>query len=131
MKVLIADDAPDIRAILKQLVGLEGAEVLEAEDGADAVNVFRASRPDLVLLDIDMPRMNGLDAARAIKRMDPQARLVMITANSDRAHVLEAFRIGVVDFIAKPFDPMRVWQVLQQHRGPVRQGAGAGVMTRR
>ncbi|MFN3432518.1 MAG: response regulator, partial [Candidatus Sericytochromatia bacterium] len=79
MKVLIADDAADIRAILKQLVGMEGAEILEAEDGADAVGVYRASRPDLVLLDIDMPRMNGLEAARAIKRLDPHARLVMIT----------------------------------------------------
>lgn len=127
MKVLIADDAADIRAILKQLVGMEGADVIEAEDGAEAVGFYRSARPDLVLLDIDMPRMNGLEAARAIRRMDPQARIIMITANGDRASVVEAYGIGVVDFIVKPFDPMRVWQMLQQHRAPAR----TGVMTRR
>jgi two-component system chemotaxis response regulator CheY len=116
LRVLIADDNFNIRQILAALVEVEGGVAIEAESGAEAVSRYRAHRPDLVLLDIDMPGMSGLEAARAIKRLDPQAVIVMVTGRGERQLVAEAFAIGVQDFLVKAFDPLRVRQLLQKHR---------------
>lgn len=116
LRVLIADDNFNIRQFLAALVEVEGGEVFEAESGAEAISRYRAHKPDLVLLDIDMPGMSGLEAARAIKRLDPQAVIVMVTGRGERQVVAEAFAIGIQDFLVKAFDPLRVRQLLQQHR---------------
>jgi two-component system chemotaxis response regulator CheY len=116
LRVLIVDDNFNIRQILAALVEVEGGTVFEAESGAEAISRYRAHKPNLVLLDVDMPGMSGLEAARAIKRMNPDAAIVMVTGRAERQVVAEAYAIGIQDFLVKAFDPLRVRQLLQQHR---------------
>lgn len=113
MRVLIVDDAPNIRQILKEIVAIDGWEAVEASTGAEAVRLYRQMRPDLVLMDIDMPQLNGLEAARAIRRQDPHARLVMITARGERQTVAQAFEVGIAGFLVKPFEPVKVLQLVR------------------
>jgi two-component system chemotaxis response regulator CheY len=114
MRLLIADDAPNIRAILKEIAAVDGWQPFEAGSGAEAVQVYRLHRPDVVLMDIDMPGLSGLEAARAIKRQHPDAQFIMITGHNERATILDAATIGVFDYLLKPFEPARVLQTLRR-----------------
>lgn len=122
MRILIVDDAPNIREILKAIVAIDGWDAVEAATGAEAVRLYRQTRPDLVLMDVDMPQLNGLEAARVIKRQDPHARLVMVTARGERQTVAQAFEIGIAGFLVKPFEPLKVLQLV---RYLASQGAAA------
>jgi two-component system chemotaxis response regulator CheY len=107
--VLIVDDAEFMRAMLREIVQDLGWSVAaEAGDGADAVELSAQLRPDLVLLDITMPTMDGNEALAAILARDPQAKVVMITALGQKDQVLAAIKLGARDFIIKPFDTERV-----------------------
>jgi two-component system chemotaxis response regulator CheY len=107
--VLIADDALFMRMMLKDLLTMNNLHVVgEAEDGAEAVDKFRKLRPDLVLLDVLMPNMDGLSAAREILDQDPQARIVMLSAMGQSNFLDEARKLGVKNYITKPFSPPRV-----------------------
>ena len=89
------------------LVG-DGYEVLEAENGAQAVDLYRSVKPDVVLMDITMPEMDGLTALREIRTLDPKACVVMLTALGQESVVLEAIKSGARDFVVKPFERDRV-----------------------
>ena len=91
-----------------------GHEVLQAENGADAVRQYAMHHPDAVLLDITMPEMDGLEALKEIRKLDPAARVAMVTAMGQQAIVMEALRAGAKDFILKPFQPDRVLGALQE-----------------
>jgi two-component system chemotaxis response regulator CheY len=91
-------------ALLKQL----GHEAVEASDGAQAVEVFKQVRPDVVLLDITMPVMDGLEALREILALDPKARVAMVTAVGQQKVVMEAMKAGARDFVVKPFETERL-----------------------
>src|SRR5437773_1652226 len=91
-----------------------GHEVLQAENGADAVRQYAQHHPDAVLLDITMPEMDGLEALKEIRKLDPSARVAMVTAMGQQAIVMEALRAGAKDFILKPFQPDRVLGALQK-----------------
>lgn len=107
-KILIVDDAEFLRMrISKMLVG-DGYEVLEAENGAQAVDLYRSVKPDVVLMDITMPEMDGLTALREIRTLDPKACVVMLTALGQESVVLEAIKSGARDFVVKPFERDRV-----------------------
>jgi two-component system chemotaxis response regulator CheY len=107
--VLIVDDAEFMRAMLREIVQDLGWSVAaEAGDGADAIELSARLRPDLVLLDITMPTMDGNEALAAILARDPQAKVVMITALGQKDQVLAAIKLGARDFIIKPFDTERV-----------------------
>jgi two-component system chemotaxis response regulator CheY len=107
-KILVVDDAEFLRVrIAKMLVG-DGHEIVEAENGAKAVNMYKAARPDVVLMDITMPEMDGLSALKAIRAFDPRARVVMLTALGQESVVLEAIKSGARDFVVKPFERDRV-----------------------
>lgn len=116
--VLIVDDAEFMRAMLREIVRDLGWTVAgEAADGPDAVALHAKLNPDLVLLDITMPTMDGNDALAAILARDPQARVVMITALGQKEQVLAAIKLGARDFIIKPFDPERVAATLTRLLG--------------
>ena len=111
--ILIADDAEFMRAILGEIIeDMEWTVAGEASDGKEAIAQYRKLRPDLVLLDITMPNLDGTEALKAILEEDPQAQVVMITALGQKDQVLNAIKAGARDFIIKPFDHDRVAHTL-------------------
>ena len=108
-KVLITDDALFMRATLKAILGSNGfTEIVEASNGQEAVDQYRAHRPDVVLMDITMPVMDGIAATERIREIDPKARIVMCSALGQQDKVLLAVQAGARDFIVKPFEPAKV-----------------------
>ena len=103
-KVLVADDEPDILLVIGEFLSNEGFQVMTAKDGRQAVEKVREYMPDLVLLDIAMPEMNGIEALREIRTFNADVPAIMITAFRDAEKVVEAFRLGAYDCIFKPFD---------------------------
>jgi two-component system chemotaxis response regulator CheY len=107
-KVMVVDDAAFMRVRAAKLLTDLGHEVIQAENGREAVDLYASSRPDAVLLDITMPEMDGLAALKEIKQLDPGARVAMVTAMGQQAIVMEAIKAGARDFVLKPFQPARV-----------------------
>ncbi len=108
-KILLVDDAAFMRMMLKDTLSKEGyTDLFEAVDGADAVDKFGEIGPDLVIMDITMPNMDGLEALKAIRAKDPNANVVMCSAMGQESMVMDAVRSGAKDFIVKPFKPDRV-----------------------
>ena len=108
-KILLVDDAAFMRKMIKDTLIKNGyTEVFEAVDGADAVEKFGEIGPDLVVMDITMPNMDGLEALKAIRAKDGSANVVMCSAMGQEAMVMDAVRSGAKDFIVKPFKPDRV-----------------------
>ena len=107
--IMITDDAMFMRVTLKNMLTANGYQVIaEAADGQDAVAKYAACRPDLVTMDITMPRMDGIEACRTIKAADPTANIIMCTAMGQKNMVIEALQAGAKDFIVKPFKPEQV-----------------------
>ena len=107
-KILVVDDAEFLRVRITKLLTGNGHQVIEADNGLNAVNAYNNGRPDAVLLDITMPEMDGLSALKEIRSGDPNARVVMLTALGQESIVLEAIKFGAKDFVVKPFQPERV-----------------------
>ena len=108
-KILLVDDAAFMRKMIKDTLAKNGyTEVFEAVDGADAVEKFSEIGPDLVVMDITMPNMDGLEALKAIRAKDGSANVVMCSAMGQESMVMDAVRSGAKDFIVKPFKPDRV-----------------------
>ncbi len=114
-RILIVDDAAFTRRMLKDILTKNGYEVIgEAENGQIAVEKYQELHPDLVTMDIIMPQMDGISALKAIKSIDPNARIVMCSAMGQQATVIEAIRAGARDFIVKPFQPERVMEAVKK-----------------
>ena len=107
-KILVVDDAAFMRMRCKKLLSQSGFDVVEAATGAQAVEVYKESRPDVVLLDITMPDMDGLTALKELKKLDPNVKVAMVSAMGQQSVVMEALKFGAQDFLVKPFDPDRV-----------------------
>jgi two-component system chemotaxis response regulator CheY len=105
---LVVDDAAFMRLRATKLLVEAGYQVLEAENGRLAVEVYLRERPDCVLMDITMPEMDGLEALAEIREKDPLARVAMLTAMGQQSIVMAAIKCGARDFIVKPFAPERV-----------------------
>jgi len=91
-----------------QLLTEQGHQVVEAANGAEAIAKYKETRPDGVLLDITMPDVDGLQALKMMKDIDPNARVAMCTAMGQQSIVIEALKSGAIDFVVKPFDANRV-----------------------
>jgi len=105
-RVLVADDASFMRQMIREIVEAEGHEVVgEASDGDEAVEEFKRLHPDVVTMDIVMPRRSGIDAVKGIVALDPSACIVMCSALGQETLVKEALQAGAKDFIVKPFKP--------------------------
>jgi two-component system chemotaxis response regulator CheY len=105
-RILVADDAAFMRQMIREIVEAEGHEVVaEASDGVEAVDQFKTHHPDLVTMDIVMPRRSGIDAVKGILELDSTACVVMCSALGQETLVTEALQAGARDFIVKPFKP--------------------------
>jgi two-component system chemotaxis response regulator CheY len=113
-RILVADDASFMRQIIREILESEGHEIVaEASDGVQAVEAWKKHQPDLVTMDIVMPRRSGIDAVRAIMAIDASARIVMCSALGQETLVTEALQAGAADFIVKPFKPDAVLATLR------------------
>jgi two-component system chemotaxis response regulator CheY len=116
-KVLIVDDAAFIRAMLKRLIEDNGFLVAgEAENGEEAMRLYKSIHPELVIMDITMPLMDGLEATKRIRQIDPDAKIVIISARGEKPMVVKAIEAGAQDFIVKPFEVPRVLKTLNKFR---------------
>jgi len=107
--VLIVDDLTFIKLVLRDLVEKAGFRVVgEASDGEEALAQYQDKRPDVVLLDITMPKMDGLTALKKLLEIDPQANIIMCSALGQQQLIIQAIQMGARDFIVKPFRPERV-----------------------
>ena len=114
-RVLLVDDASFMRMMLKNILVGAGYEVAgEAENGIKAIELFRTIKPDLVIMDIIMPEMGGIDAVREIVKGDPQAKILMCSSMGQQSLVVEAIQAGAKDFIIKPFQPSNVLEAVKK-----------------
>ncbi|MCW2277931.1 response regulator [Heliophilum fasciatum] len=114
-RILIVDDAAFMRMMVKDILTKNGYQVVaEAENGAIAVERWKEHKPDLTTMDITMPEMDGINAVRAIRAIDPNARIVMCSAMGQQAMVIDAIQAGAKDFIVKPFQPARVLEAVRK-----------------
>ncbi len=114
-RVLIADDAAFMRMAIKTMLDKNGFEVVgEAENGHIAVRKFKELKPDIVTMDITMPEMTGIEALKSIKEIDPEAKVIMISAMGQEVLVREAIALGAKSFIVKPFKEDHVVKTLNK-----------------
>ena len=108
--ILVVDDHEEIREALAEILEEEGHEVLQAVDGLDALEVVAATPPDVILLDIAMPGIDGLETLRRLKEKPESANLpvIMVTAQGDRQNMVKAVQLGVRDYVTKPWEPGEV-----------------------
>ena len=105
-KILVADDASFVRLMICQILTRKGLiNIIEAENGRQAVERFICDKPDLTIMDITMPELDGLDALTEILALDPLAKVIMCSAVAHESMVLEALKRGALDFVVKPFRP--------------------------
>ncbi|GAQ26244.1 response regulator [Tepidanaerobacter syntrophicus] len=113
--ILIVDDAAFMRMMIKDILTKNGYQVSgEAENGAVAVQAYNELKPDLVIMDIAMPEMDGIEAVKKIKAIDPSAKIIMCSAMGQQAMVIDAIQAGARDFVVKPFQPERVIEAVKK-----------------
>ena len=113
--ILIVDDAAFMRMMIKDILSKNGYNVAgEAENGVKAVEKYKELSPDLVLMDITMPEMDGIQALKAIKGVDASAKVIMCSAMGQQAMVIESIQAGAKDFIVKPFQQDRVLEAVKK-----------------
>jgi two-component system, chemotaxis family, chemotaxis protein CheY len=120
-RVLVVDDALFMRRMLSDILKKEGIEICgEAENGKDAIEKYKQLKPDLVTMDIVMPKIEEIDGVGAVKeiiKVDPQAKIIMISAMGQHSLVVEAIQAGAKDFVTKPFQPSRVIEAVKRALG--------------
>jgi len=113
--ILLVDDAAFMRMMLKDILTKNGYNVIgEAENGIQAIEKYKELKPKLAILDITMPEMDGIQAAKGIKGADPDALIIMCSAMGQQSMVVESIQAGARDFIVKPFQPNRVLEAVQK-----------------
>lgn len=116
--ILICDDAAFMRMMIKDILSKNGYNIAgEAENGLKAVEKYNETKPDLVMMDITMPEMDGIQALKKIKETDPSANIIMCSAMGQQAMVIESIQSGAKDFIVKPFQPDRVLEAVKKAIG--------------
>lgn len=117
-RILICDDAAFMRMMIKDILTKNGYEVAaEAENGIKAVEKYNETKPDLVMMDITMPEMDGIQALKKIKESDAAANIIMCSAMGQQAMVIESIQSGARDFIVKPFNQDRVLEAVKKAVG--------------
>jgi two-component system chemotaxis response regulator CheY len=118
VRYLVVDDSVFARMNLQKILAMFGGEVAgEAGDGRAAIEAYERVRPDLVLMDVTMPDMEGIEAAEQITRRDPDARIVIVSSVGYQANISEAFRKGALHFVQKPPKPEVLYEVIKRVLG--------------
>ncbi|MBB6216487.1 two-component system chemotaxis response regulator CheY [Anaerosolibacter carboniphilus] len=116
--ILIVDDAAFMRMMIKDVLTKNGLQVVgEAENGAKAIEKYKELQPNLVIMDITMPEVDGIQAVKEIKKIDANAKVIMCSAMGQQAMVIEAIQAGARDFIVKPFQADRVIEAVRKVLG--------------
>lgn len=117
-RILVVDDAAFMRMMLKDILTKNGYVVAgEADNGLAAIERYIELKPDLVTMDITMPELDGISAVREIRKIDPQAKIIMCSAMGQQAMVIDAIQAGARDFVVKPFQPERVLEAVSKALG--------------
>jgi len=103
-KVLVVDDEPEVRQVLLEFLSSRGYDVIPASRGAEAIAIVESDKPDLVLLDVAMPDMDGVETLQRINAIAPDLAVIMVTANADIGVTSKLLALGAVDYVPKPFD---------------------------
>ena len=115
LRVLVVDDLPFMRQAIREVLKDSRFRIVaEAENGEQAIARYREIAPDVVLLDIVMPVLDGLTALRRLRRIDPGSNIIMCSALGEQAMIVRAIQLGARDFIVKPFRPERVVSALER-----------------
>jgi two-component system, chemotaxis family, chemotaxis protein CheY len=112
--ILVVDDAAFMRMMIRDILIKDGYVIHEAVNGRDAVEKYQESRPDLVTLDVTMPEMDGIEALAALRAVDPDARVLMVSAMGQQALIMAALEAGATDFLIKPFQPSKVLETVRR-----------------
>lgn len=114
-RVLIVDDSPYILKTLAATLENHNCEVVgRAANGLEAVRLYREVKPDFVTLDLVMPQMGGMQTLQLLKRIDPAAKVIIISSMTDQAKIVECVRLGALHYILKPFDDDAISEVLRK-----------------
>ncbi len=116
-RILIVDDEPSVRYSFKKLLKEDHYDVLEAANGVDALRLLPKERPDLIVMDIEMPGMTGLEAIRRIKEINPQLPVIIMTAYGTTDRVIEAMKLGAYEYMEKPFDIDKMRMIIREALG--------------
>lgn len=126
MRILLVDDSRTIRNIQKNVLGQLGhTDILEASDGVEALKILSGTRPDLVLIDWNMPNMDGITLVRKIRETDKALPLMMCTTEAEKARVIEAIKAGVNNYVVKPFTAQTLAEKITATLAKVQQTAPA------
>ena len=108
-RILLVDDAAFIRRVMRSILEQNGyIDIEEAQNGLEAIEKYQKRRPDLVILDIVMPEMDGIECLKELKKIDPDANAIMCSTVEDPKTVAEVYNLGVRDFVVKPIDEQRL-----------------------
>jgi len=115
--IMIVDDTSFMRKALRKIIESArlATKIIEAADGIEAVMKYKEYRPNLVTMDVLMPKADGIQALRAIKKIDPEARVVMVSSSGKSHIVQDAMRFGALDYVLKPFDHARMSVILSKY----------------
>ncbi len=113
IRILFADDEPDIRELMNSILGDMVKELYIAKDGNEAYQIYKSKKPDIILLDINMPNYDGIEVARKIRQTDHSTRIIMITAYSDTDNLLDATELKLTKYIIKPLTTDNLFDALQ------------------
>lgn|SRR5512147_2606602 len=116
VKFLIVDDASFMRIVLKDILLSHGlaSQIYEAGDGLAAIDAYKQFKPDVVTMDVNMPKADGIQALQSILRINPRAKVVMVTAVDQKHIVQDAMKAGARDYVVKPFDKANVALVMNK-----------------
>jgi two-component system chemotaxis response regulator CheY len=115
VRVMVVDDTAFMRFMMRAILEELGFEVVaEAKNGKEAVDEYSKNKPDLVTMDITMPEMDGVEALRQIRKLDPAAKVIMCSAMGQRDMVLDAITSGAKDFVVKPFQRERIQEAIMK-----------------
>ena len=113
-RILIVDDEPAVLALLRRILSTEDAEILEAQSGAEALEIARRTRLDLVILDVRLPDVSGLEVLKRVRRIDEFVPVIMVTSYGSAETVRASMRLGAFDYFTKPFDNQYVRRIARE-----------------